>query len=110
MMRGGNAKQADVIQPDHLSEPTSNEHNWQIRREPYSLYDPAEATRNKILWITFALLGGVILLGLASLLICAVQEVPADTILRFLEVVFPLLTASTGGVIGFYFGRRSISD
>lgn len=79
---------------------------WLPKREAVQLFGPDEMMRARLIWLTFGLIGTVLVGGLTALTTVTLLGGSSGVILEFLKMVIGPTFALATFAAGFYFGRR----
>lgn len=79
---------------------------WHPTTVALRLFDQEEVTRTKIVWLTYGLLGCVVLGGLVALVAVSALGGTAEPALDYLKSVTTAAFALTTFAVGYYFGRH----
>lgn len=79
---------------------------WLPEREPVQFFGQDEMMRARLIWLTFGLIGTVLVGGLTALTTVTLLGGSSGVILEFLKTVIGPMFALATFASGFYFGRR----
>jgi hypothetical protein len=75
--------------------------------QPYKVIGPEDIIRYRLMYMIFGLLGGLLLFGMGSLVLLALNGAPTDSVVDLLKTALPYAFSLATFGAGFYFGRQN---